>query len=67
MVPIPLLFVRLLLRQDLLQIQVLYSTTYIGQVLAHEIGKEPDRDVAAQRGELAMLLYSVGAFVGLPQ
>ncbi|KAK0191134.1 hypothetical protein F5146DRAFT_1137928 [Armillaria mellea] len=36
-----------------------YSTTYIGQVMAHEIGKEPDRDLAAQRGELAMLLYSV--------
>lgn len=36
-----------------------YSTTYIGQVMAREIGQEPDRDVAARRGELAMLLYSV--------
>ncbi|KAF8974437.1 hypothetical protein BDZ97DRAFT_1646725 [Flammula alnicola] len=42
-----------------------YSTTYVGQVMAYEEGKEPDADFATRRGELAMLIYSiVGVIAG---
>ncbi|EKM80157.1 hypothetical protein AGABI1DRAFT_38124 [Agaricus bisporus var. burnettii JB137-S8] len=36
-----------------------YSTTYVGQVMAQQIGREPDHDLATRKGELAMLIYSV--------
>ncbi|KAJ3564038.1 hypothetical protein NP233_g8556 [Leucocoprinus birnbaumii] len=36
-----------------------YSTTYIGQVMAAEIGQEPDHELATRRGNFAMSLYSV--------
>ncbi|KIY74095.1 MFS general substrate transporter [Cylindrobasidium torrendii FP15055 ss-10] len=36
-----------------------YATTYVGQVMAHEMGREPDADFATRKGELAMLFYSV--------
>ncbi|RPD67263.1 MFS general substrate transporter [Lentinus tigrinus ALCF2SS1-7] len=38
-----------------------YSTTYIGQVMAYEMGKEPDHDYATRTGALAMLIYSLVA------
>jgi solute carrier family 45 protein 1/2/4 len=38
-----------------------YSTTYVGQVMAYETGKEPDNELATRSGELAMLLYSIVA------
>lgn len=42
-----------------------YSTTYVGQVMAHEIGKEPDAEYATRMGERAMLFYSlVGVVAG---
>lgn len=37
-----------------------YSTTYMGQVMAHELGKEPNHEYAIRRGELALLIYSIG-------
>ncbi|KAF5344144.1 hypothetical protein D9758_008829 [Tetrapyrgos nigripes] len=40
-----------------------YSTTYMGQIIAQEEGKEPDADEATRRGEFAMLLYSIVAVV----
>ncbi|KAH7887635.1 hypothetical protein F5I97DRAFT_1861745 [Phlebopus sp. FC_14] len=40
-----------------------YSTTYVGQVMAHQIGKEPDIELATRTGELAMLLYSIVAII----
>jgi len=38
-----------------------YSTTYVGQVMARELGKEPDATIAIRKGEFAMLLYSIVA------
>lgn len=38
-------------------------TTYMGQIMAYEMGKEPDPDVATRTGEFAMLLYSLGMFL----
>ncbi|EJF61160.1 MFS general substrate transporter [Dichomitus squalens LYAD-421 SS1] len=38
-----------------------YSTTYIGQVMAYELGKEPDHDLATRTGAFAMLIYSLVA------
>ncbi|TFK75785.1 MFS general substrate transporter [Pluteus cervinus] len=46
-----------------------YSTTYVGQIMAKEIGAEPDPDTAVRTGALAMLIYSivgVGAGTLLP-
>ncbi|KAG9317437.1 hypothetical protein JVU11DRAFT_1637 [Chiua virens] len=40
-----------------------YSTTYIGQVMAYELGREPDLEVATRTGEFAMLLYSIVAVI----
>ncbi|KZT26861.1 MFS general substrate transporter [Neolentinus lepideus HHB14362 ss-1] len=40
-----------------------YSTTYVGQVMAYELGKDPDKDYATRMGEFAMLLYSLVAVV----
>lgn len=36
-----------------------YATTYVGQVMANELNKEPDHDLATRTGEFAMLIYSV--------
>ncbi|TEB35620.1 MFS general substrate transporter [Coprinellus micaceus] len=36
-----------------------YATTYVGQVMAKEIGKEPDAEFATRMGERAMLFYSI--------
>ncbi|KAI0353572.1 MFS general substrate transporter [Trametes cingulata] len=38
-----------------------YSTTYIGQVMAYEMDREPDHDFATRTGAFAMLLYSIVA------
>ncbi|KAG6830831.1 hypothetical protein H0H92_014483 [Tricholoma furcatifolium] len=35
------------------------NTTYMGQVMAYELGREPDADYATRTGEFAMLLYSI--------
>ncbi|KAJ8523423.1 hypothetical protein ONZ45_g135 [Pleurotus djamor] len=40
-----------------------YATTYIGQIMAYELKKEPDPDVATRRGEFAMLLFSIVSVV----
>lgn len=37
-----------------------YSTTYVGQVMAYQLGQEPDIEIATRTGEFAMLLYSIG-------
>ena len=37
-----------------------YSTTYISQVMAYELGREPDHDLASRTGSYAMLIYSIG-------
>ncbi|KAG6821597.1 hypothetical protein H0H93_000106 [Arthromyces matolae] len=43
-----------------------YSTTYMGQVMAYELDREPDADYATRKGEFAMLLYSiVGVATGI--
>lgn len=39
---------------------VQYRTTYMGQVMAYELNKEPDAELATRTGELAMLIYSIG-------
>ncbi|CAA7259880.1 unnamed protein product [Cyclocybe aegerita] len=36
-----------------------YSTTYMGQIMAYELGREPDHELATRTGEFAMLIYSV--------
>ena len=36
------------------------STTYVGQVMAQETGKEPDAELATRMGNLALLWYSTG-------
>lgn len=43
-----------------------YSTTYVGQVMAYQLGKEPDIEIATRTGEFAMLLYSIGMFLYAP-
>ena len=35
-------------------------TTYMGQVMAYELGREPDPELATRTGEFAMLMYSIG-------
>ncbi|KAF9268105.1 MFS general substrate transporter [Marasmius fiardii PR-910] len=40
-----------------------YSTTYMGQIMAYELDKEPNPDYATRTGEFAMLLYSIVAVV----
>jgi solute carrier family 45 protein 1/2/4 len=40
-----------------------YATTYMGQVMAYELNKEPDPVLATRTGELAMLIYSVVGIV----
>ncbi|OCH92906.1 MFS general substrate transporter [Obba rivulosa] len=40
-----------------------YSTTYVGQVMAYELNREPNQDTATRTGEFAMLLYSIVAVV----
>jgi len=40
-----------------------YATTYMGQIMAYELGEEPDSEFATRRGELAMLLYSIVAVI----
>ncbi|KZT62932.1 MFS general substrate transporter [Calocera cornea HHB12733] len=40
-----------------------YSTTWVGEVMAHEINADPDVDTATRAGELAMLFYSIMAVV----
>ena len=37
-----------------------YSTTYVAQVMANELGREPDLDKATRAGSLALLIYSFG-------
>ena len=37
-----------------------YSTTYVAQVMADELGREPDLDKATRAGSLALLIYSFG-------
>ncbi|KAJ7638969.1 major facilitator superfamily domain-containing protein [Roridomyces roridus] len=36
-----------------------YATTYVGQVMAQQLGEEPNADLATRKGEFAMLLYSI--------
>ncbi|KAF9451657.1 MFS general substrate transporter [Macrolepiota fuliginosa MF-IS2] len=38
---------------------IFFRTTYVGQIMAHQIDQEPDHDLATRKGELAMLIYSV--------
>ncbi|WRT65410.1 uncharacterized protein IL334_002353 [Kwoniella shivajii] len=40
-----------------------YSTTYVAQVMAQEIGGEPDVDTATRAGSLALLIYSFVAII----
>ncbi|KAJ4478242.1 hypothetical protein J3R30DRAFT_3289922 [Lentinula aciculospora] len=40
-----------------------YSTTYVGQIMALELDREPDPDLATRTGEFAMLLYSIVAVI----
>ncbi|KAG6378700.1 hypothetical protein JVT61DRAFT_12972 [Boletus reticuloceps] len=40
-----------------------YSTTYVGQIMAHQLDQEPDIEVATRTGEFAMLLYSIVAVI----
>jgi solute carrier family 45 protein 1/2/4 len=35
----------------------------MGQIMAQELGEEPDPEYATRTGEFAMLLYSIGAHV----
>jgi len=36
-----------------------YSTTYVGQVMAYELNREPNPELATRRGVFAMLIYSI--------
>ncbi|KAF9008949.1 hypothetical protein BDQ17DRAFT_1422133 [Cyathus striatus] len=36
-----------------------YSTTYVSQIMAYELGTEPDHEEAVRSGALAMLIYSI--------
>lgn len=38
-------------------------TTYMGQIMAYELQREPDPELATRKGEFAMLLYSIGEFL----
>ncbi|KAJ7228529.1 hypothetical protein GGX14DRAFT_530297 [Mycena pura] len=40
-----------------------FLTTYVGQVMAEEIGKEPNAEFATRQGYRAMLIYSIVAVV----
>ncbi|KAJ7276530.1 hypothetical protein B0H12DRAFT_1085808 [Mycena haematopus] len=40
-----------------------YATTYMGQIMAQEMGEEPDPEYATRTGEFAMLLYSIVAVI----
>ncbi|KAF9226586.1 MFS general substrate transporter [Gyrodon lividus] len=40
-----------------------YSTTYVGQVMAYQLGQEPDIEIATRTGEFAMLIYSIVAVI----
>jgi len=40
-----------------------YATTYMGQVMAYELDREPDGEIATRTGEFAMLIYSVVAVI----
>uniref|UniRef100_D8PPH9 MFS general substrate transporter n=2 Tax=Schizophyllum commune (strain H4-8 / FGSC 9210) TaxID=578458 RepID=D8PPH9_SCHCM len=40
-----------------------YATTYMGQVMAYELGREPDPELATRTGEFAMLMYSIVAVI----
>ncbi|KZT12537.1 MFS general substrate transporter [Laetiporus sulphureus 93-53] len=40
-----------------------YATTYIGQVMAYELQRDPDNDDATRMGEFAMLIYSIVAVI----
>jgi hypothetical protein len=42
-----------------------YSTTYIGQIMAQQYDKEPDKDLATRTGALAMLIHSIGTTCAL--
>ena len=44
-----------------------HSTTYVGQVMAYELGREPDHDIATRTGEFAMLIYSIGKVQNYPR
>jgi solute carrier family 45 protein 1/2/4 len=37
-----------------------YSTTYVAEVMANELGHEPDIDKATRAGSFALLIYSTG-------
>jgi solute carrier family 45 protein 1/2/4 len=37
-----------------------YSTTWVAEVMAIEIGKDPNVDDSTRAGSLAMLIYSIG-------
>jgi solute carrier family 45 protein 1/2/4 len=43
-----------------------YSTTYVAEVMANELGHEPDIDKATRAGSLALLIYSFGRLISLP-
>ncbi|EJD01423.1 MFS general substrate transporter [Fomitiporia mediterranea MF3/22] len=40
-----------------------YATTYVGQVLALDTGKEPDVEAATRMGDLALLWFSIVAVI----
>ncbi|KAJ7682661.1 hypothetical protein DFH06DRAFT_972053 [Mycena polygramma] len=40
-----------------------YATTYMGQIMAYELGEEPDPEFATRTGEFAMLCYSIVAVI----
>jgi len=40
-----------------------YSTTYVGQIMAQQYDREPDKDLATRTGALAMLIHSIVAVV----
>lgn len=39
-----------------------YATTYVENVMSHELGREADGNDATRAGSLALLIYSFGAF-----
>jgi len=43
-----------------------YSTTWVAEVMATEIGKDPNVDDATRAGVLALLIYSFGKFMYVP-
>lgn len=61
LVPVLVLLVRMTLLHPSLHLNS-DRTTYVGQVMAGEIGREPNADFATRKGELAMLFYSIGPF-----